>query len=363
MKLEDILGYLQQIAPLDLAADWDNVGLLLGDAGADTKRIITCLTVTPAVVAEAVDDKVNLIITHHPILFRATKKLTAATTEGRMLLDLARAGIAVYSAHTAFDNAAGGINDMIAERLQLTEVRPLRRRSVQQFKIVVFTPEGDLAKVSDAMFAAGAGGIGQYNECSFRIPGTGTFFGTESTNPAVGQKGRREEVAEIRLEVICTAECLDTVVAAMRRAHSYEEPAYDIYPLKPTPAAVGEGRFGRLAKPMPLGKLAKSVQKALAANSVQVVGDDKRLVQSIAIVCGAGGEMLRDAQSAKSDMFLTGEMRFHDCLAAEASGLSVLLPGHYATERFGMEEMAGRLQAQFPALKVWPSSREHDPVS
>src|SRR5271156_4299331 len=185
MKMQELLGHLRQLAPLDLAAEWDNVGLLLGDAAGDVKRVLTCLTVTPEVAAEAIDERVQLIVTHHPIFFRAVKRLTAETSEGRMLLQLTRVGVAVYSAHTAFDNAPGGINDMIAERLQLTDVTPLRQRPAQQFKVVVFTPDTDLAKVSDAMFAAGAVRIGQYNECSFRIPGTGTFFGTESTHPTV----------------------------------------------------------------------------------------------------------------------------------------------------------------------------------
>jgi len=362
MKLSDILCHLGQLAPLNLAADWDNVGLLLGDTDATVNCIMTCLTVTPDVAAEASDEGAQLIVTHHPILFRAVKCLTAATTEGRMVLQLAHAGVAVYSAHTAFDNAPGGINDMLAARLQLTGIEPLKRCQSHQDKIVVFTPDKDLAKVQAAMFAAGAGQIGQYNECSFRLAGTGTFFGTDSANPTVGQKGRREDVNEWRLEVICPAERVDAVVAAMRRTHSYEEPAYDVYPLRPTPTTAGEGRVGKLPKPMLLGKLAKIVQKSLAANSVQIVGDPSQAVENVAIVCGAGGEMLHDALAAKADVFLTGEMRFHDCLAAEAHGLNVLLPGHYATERFSMEELAKRLQAQFSALKVWPSGRETDPL-
>jgi dinuclear metal center YbgI/SA1388 family protein len=360
MNVLELTAHLGQLAPLDLAADWDNVGLLLGDGASDIDCVLTCLTLTPDVAAEAIDEGAGLIVTHHPILFRAVKRLTTATSEGHMLLVLARAGVAVYSAHTAFDNAPGGINDMIAQRLELTAVAPLKRRSATQFKIVVFTPETDLARVSDAMFAAGAGRIGQYNECSFRLPGTGTFFGTESTNPTVGQKGRREEVSEWRLEVVCPPQRIDAVLTAMRKAHSYEEPAYDIYPLRPQPDNAGEGRLGQLPHPMPLGKVAQTVQNALNVGAVQIVGDAAKLVHTMAIVCGAGGELMSSALAAKADVFVTGEMRFHDCLAAGASGLSVLLPGHYATERFAMEELAGRLQAAFPALRIWASKREKD---
>jgi dinuclear metal center YbgI/SA1388 family protein len=362
MKLHDITSFLQQLAPLDLAADWDNVGLLFGNADIDVQRILTCLTVTPTVIGEAVDQGVQLIVTHHPILFHPIKRLTTANTEGRMLLMLAGAGIAVYSAHTAYDNCPGGINDRIAERLGLTNIEPLRQRQERQCKIVVFVPDKDLAKVQDALFAEGAGRIGQYNECSFRLAGTGTFFGTESTQPTVGQKGRREDVSEWRLEVVCSEARVDAVVRAMRRAHSYEEPAYDVYPLRPGGGRSGDGRSGRLRQPVPLGELARTAKGALKAGSVQVVGDLGKPVERVAIVCGAGGELLTDALSARADVFLTGELRFHDYLTAEARRLGLLLPGHYATERFGMEELATQLQKTLPAVEVWASRLERDPV-
>src|SRR5262245_21340886 len=188
---------------------------------------MTCLTVTPEVADEAVERRAGLIVTHHPILFRAGKRLTADTPEGRMMLQLVRAGVSVYSPHTAFDNAGDGINAQLARGLGLTDVAPLRRgEGGTQVKLVVFVPDKDLAKVSDAVFAAGAGRIGEYGECSFRLAGTGTFFGSESANPTVGQKGRREEVSEWRLEVVCPESRVADVVAAMRQAHSYEEPAF-----------------------------------------------------------------------------------------------------------------------------------------
>src|SRR5262249_50758699 len=159
---------------------------------------------------------------------------TADAAEGRALLGLARAGVAVYSPHTALDNAPGGINDLLARKLGLVGVGPLRGRDGPgQVKLVVFVPDKDLGKVSDALFAAGAARIGAYTECSFRLAGTGTFFGTESANPTVGEKGRREEVSEWRLEVVCPERAVAEVAGAMRRAHSYEEPAFDVYPLRP----------------------------------------------------------------------------------------------------------------------------------
>jgi dinuclear metal center YbgI/SA1388 family protein len=363
MTVAEITAALEAIAPLDQAAEWDNVGLLLGDPAGPVERVMTCLTVTPDSVAEAIESQVNLIVSHHPILFRPVQRFTTATPEGRMLLNLVQAGVAVYSPHTAFDNCAGGINDLLAQKLGLADVQPLRAGAgAGQCKIVVFVPDADLGKVSDALFAAGAGRIGQYRECSFRLAGQGTFFGTEGANPTLGVKGRREEVAEWRLEVVCPESSVNQALAAMRLAHSYEEPAYDVYPLRPGRSKTGAGRVGMLTAPMPLEAFAKRVKDVLNASSVQTVGSAGQSVQRVAIACGAAGEFLTDAVAQRADVFLTGEVRFHDCLAAQAQRIALVLPGHHATERIGVEALADRLQAQFSQAKVWACRRERDPL-
>jgi dinuclear metal center YbgI/SA1388 family protein len=360
----EVAQFLDGLAPPSLAAQWDNVGLLLGDADTPVERVMTCLTVTPASAAEAIGSHAQMIVTHHPILFRSVKRLTTATPEGRIVLALIRGGVAVYSPHTAFDNAAGGINDLLARRLGLQDVGPVRSgEGLKQYKLVVFVPDADLARVSDAIFAAGAGNIGQYSQCSFRLAGTGTFFGSLETNPAVGQKGRREEVSEWRLEAICPANRTQEIVAALRRAHSYEEPAYDIYPLHSDPSTQGEGRIGRLANSVALRQLAETVKATLRADQVQVIGDPSRDVERVAIACGAGGEFVADAVRVRADVLLTGEARFHDYLAAGAHNLALVLPGHYATERFAVEQLVVWLQQQWPGLGIWASKREHDPVT
>jgi dinuclear metal center YbgI/SA1388 family protein len=380
LTVDAIVRHLDQFAPPALAAEWDNVGLLLGDRAAEVRKVMTCLTVTPEAAAEAVAESAQLVVTHHPIFFRPIQRLTTATAEGQMLLSLIRAGVAVYCPHTALDNARDGINDVLARRLQLTDIRPLRSREgiesrvrthdsgcpvpffEQQCKIVVFVPDSDLARVSDALFAAGAGHIGAYSQCSFRLAGTGTFFGSDETNPSVGQKGRREEVAEWRLETVCPDSLVDQVVAAMRATHSYEEPAYDVYPLRPSPSTLGEGRLGHLAAPITLDSLARQVKEKLSASFVHTVGDGERSVKSVAIVCGAGGGYVADAARVQADVLLTGEARYHDYLAAQAQGVALILPGHYATERPGVEDLAHRLARQFPNLEIWCSRREADPV-
>jgi dinuclear metal center YbgI/SA1388 family protein len=361
-SIAELTASLERFAPSAAAAEWDNVGLLLGDPGGAVDRVMTCLTITPDVAAEAVRDRASLIVSHHPILFRGAKRLTADSTDGRIVLPLARAGIAVYSPHTAFDNCAGGINDILCRRLGIGNTAPLRpRETARQCKLVVFVPDADLGKVSDALFAAGAGRIGEYTECSFRLAGKGTFFATDATNPTVGLKGRREDVDEWRLEVVVPEALVAGVVAAMRKAHSYEEPAFDVYPLRPGTGG-GEGRVGELEKRVTLGELVERVKKTLSAASVQVVGDLSQTVSRVAVACGAAGEYLVDSLRSNADVFLTGEMRFHDALSARDRGVSVILPGHYATERPGVEELAAKIAAEWAGVTAWASRAERDPL-
>ncbi|CAN5303590.1 Nif3-like dinuclear metal center hexameric protein [soil metagenome] len=361
-QVRDLVDFLNAFAPPALAAEWDNTGLLLGDSHATVERLMTCLTITPEVVNEAVTETVSLIVSHHPVLFKGAKSLTSETPEGRLLLPLLAAGIAVYSPHTSFDNCPGGINDGIARRLGLQNVTPLRPKEYTRVcKLVIFLPEPDLAKVSDAVFAAGAGHIGNYSECSFRQKGTGTFFGDDTTHPAVGVKGRREEVAEYRLEVIVPDRNIDAVIAAMRAAHSYEVPAFDIYPLKRVTVG-GEGRIGDLATPLVFHDLAQLAKTKLNSNAMQVSDASRGPIRRVALACGAAGEFLKDAIKAKADVFLTGEIRFHDVLTAQAAGVSVIVPGHYATERPGVEDLAGLLGCQFTKLNVWTSRNEREPL-
>jgi dinuclear metal center YbgI/SA1388 family protein len=359
----DLCAFLEALAPARLAADWDNVGLLLGDRYGNCRRVMTCLTITPESAAEAIDRCASLIVTHHPILFRSVQRLTTDSSEGAMLWRLAQAGVAIYSPHTAFDNAAFGINALLCERLELREVAPLRgRQAASQCKVVVFVPAQDLNAVADALFAAGAGHIGNYHECSFRLEGVGTFFGSEATNPTVGQKGRREEVREYRLELICPQEKVDAIVAALRKAHSYEEPAFDVYPLLARTSGEGEGRLGVLPAPCSLVEFAVRVRERIGSKLVQICGSADQPVQRVALACGAAAEFLKDAVRARADVFLTGEARFHDCLSAQASGIGLVLAGHYATERFAVEKLAGSINQAFGNLEVWASERELDPL-
>jgi dinuclear metal center YbgI/SA1388 family protein len=355
-------AWLFGFAPPRLAEPWDNVGLLLGDWTSAVERVMTCLTVTGRTSEEAIQERVDLIVSHHPVLFRGAKKVVAGRHEDGMLWSLARAGISIYSPHTAFDNTAGGINDGLAARLGLKDVQPLREGTpVETFKIVVFTPESDLPAVLSAAFEVGAGKIGAYEECSFAIPGIGTFFGSEHSNPTVGQAGRRESVAEQRVEFVCPAGDLALVLASIREAHSYEEPAIDVYPLRGNAGGQGAGRVGDRSGVTILKAFAAEVAGVLGAPAVQFVGDGDRPIARVAIVCGAGDDFLPDAVDAGADVLLTGESRYHRAIEAESRKIGLVVAGHHATERPGVEDLAARIASAFPDLTVWASRSERDP--
>jgi dinuclear metal center YbgI/SA1388 family protein len=376
--VSDVACWLEQFAPSHLAESWDNVGLLWGDPADEVRSVMTCLTVTPESAAEAIREQASMIVSHHPVLFHAVKRIRADLAETGHLWKLARVGIAIASPHTAFDNAHDGINEILCRRLGLVALSPLRPLAIatnpssapsgsRSFKIVVFTPESDREAVMAGAFEAGAGQIGAYRECSFASAGEGSFFGTEESTPAVGEKGRREMVQEMRLEVVCPEDKLPGVLTSIRARHSYEEPAIDVYPLHEIPptranvAVTGSGRIGRLVEPRALAEFAAFASRALSRISVLMAGDPNRPVKRVAVSCGAGEDFLKDAVRAGADVLLTGEARFHRGIEAEALGIALITAGHYATERLGVEELARRIVIEFPALTVWPSRSERDP--
>ena len=363
-RIADLIAFLERFAPLELAEEWDNVGLLIGDRQVDAPRVLTCLTLTPDVAREAIEREAGLIVAHHPILFRAVKGLTADDAEGRMLLELIKAGIAVYSPHTAYDSAAGGINQQLAVRLGLTHIESLRPVPAdRECKIICFVPRSHLAAVQAALWEAGAGTIGEYSKCSFVLDGTGSFEGSSASHPAVGEAQRLETVSEARLEVVCPESLVPDALRRLKTAHPYEEPACDVYPLVPRESRQGSGRMGELASPgMTLGDFVKFVQRSLGIGAVPFVGDCQKAVSRVAIACGSGGEFLSAAMNCECDVLLTGEARFHTCLEARGADIGLVLAGHYATERPALEHLATLMSQEFPDVTAWASKIERDPI-
>lgn len=363
MIVNDVLHTLREMAPLETAEEWDNVGLLLGDASANVSAVMTCLTLTPDVADEAVREKVGLVVTHHPLMYKPVKQITTGTIEGGVIVTLLQHNVAVYSPHTAWDNAPQGINQQLAELLELRNIKPLRTWPAEdEVKIVTFVPAEHRTAVQRAMWDAGAGMIGEYRECSYYASGTGTFHGSDASNPAVGQAGRLEEVAEDRLEVVCPLRWLDRALQALRQAHPYEEPAIDVFPRRSLPSGRGSGRCGDLPQPMPLVELNRLVCERLKTTMTPFVGEPERPISRLGIACGAAAEFARDAQRAGCDALLTGEARFHACLEARSSHLGLILPGHYATERPGLERLAAILAEKHPGVRIFASQTERDPL-
>ena len=273
---------------------------------------MTCLTVTSSTADEAIAGRAGAIVSHHPIFFKGTKNLRADRADTGYLWRLARAGVAVLSPHTSFDNTVNGINDGLARRFGLLDVVALRPSIGEDwYKLVVFAPRAERGQILGAACAAGAGELGEYTECSFTATGIGTFRGSPASHPTIGQAGgERESVRECRIELLCSGMRRASVLAAIRAVHSYEEPAIHLIRVEPTwPQTAGAGRVGRLPQPEPLGRFAARVARILQAPGTQFVGDSDRLVERVAICCGAGDDFLSDAERASADVFLTGETR------------------------------------------------------
>ena len=362
-KVSELVSWFDEIAPRSLAADWDNTGLLTGDFTAVVNKVMVCLTLTKEVADEAITQKVQMVITHHPLPFKPIKTLNTGSSEGAILWRLATKGIGVYSLHTRWDDAQGGINESLLEMIGAKILGPITpSQSNEEVKLVTFVPNESLEKVSEALFEAGAGRIGNYKECSFTLEGTGTFFGMDQSNPVVGKKGRREKVLEQRLEVVCPSSRLQPIVSALKKSHPYEEPAFDLVMLKSKPSNNGTGRLGLLAQPTSIAQLADIFAKALDIKQISFAGNAERLVSKIAVVCGSGASLMTQAFMQGAECFITGEARFHDLLSVKDQNKSILLLGHYKSERFGVESIAAKLRVKFSAVEVLNSESEHDPL-
>lgn len=359
---------MEAIAPRWSAAEWDNVGLLVGSPDWPLRRLLLAIDLTPDVLEEAVRGRFDAVLAYHPPIFRATKRMIADSRRQEGLAAAALAErIAVYSPHTALDAAPGGTNDTLASLCGLEETEPVESLSPSrdEYKLVTFVPPAQLEAVAEAMFAAGAGRIGDYERCSYRLNGQGTFFGTASTSPAVGRRGRLETVNETRIEVVVPPAALAEVVAALRRAHPYEEPAFDVYPLRAPPeAARGQGRVGRWPQPVAVGRLARMLARKTGAANVSIVGNaGARAVRGLVCV-GAAGSLpfeITGRPLGPGDVVITGEIRHHDALAYERCGAAAIALGHWTSERPVLTPLASRLRRMLRGVSVTVSRRDRDP--
>jgi len=366
MRLNEITDVLEAIAPTALAEDWDNVGLLVGDYEKSIKRIMFTIDLTRGVFEEAKNKKIDLIVAYHPPIWEPLKKVVAGHGASPLLYELIRSNMAIYALHTALDSARGGVNDVLAEMVGISDAQvlaPLKSQTSKTCKLVVFLPENDLEEVSEAIFAAGAGRIGEYGKCSFRYQGTGTFQGSDATSPAVGRAGRFEQADEFRLETIMPAKKLAPVVKAMIKAHSYEEVAYDIYPLMDVPGDTGLGRYGDLPKPINFDILLDTVKKKLKVETVGVIGPARGRIKRAAVCAGACGTLFREVIKQGCDFYLTGELKHHHALELQEAKITTVCAGHSITERIILPKLAQRLRRECKELKVSISRQDRDPFT
>lgn len=343
------LDVLHSAYPPSDAEAWDTVGLQVGDPVDAVDSVLVCLDVTAATIAEAAAHGACLIVAHHPLFFRALERLTPASATGKLALQAVRAGVAIAAAHTNFDAAADGTTEPIERLLGMTDAVPLSAAGGGYVKLVVFVPTESTAQVLAAGFEAGGGGIGAYDECSFRVSGTGTFRPSAAANPAVGERGRRNEVAEDRVEMVVPAARASAVVAAVTDAHPYEEVALDVYQLAGAGSALaprkGLGRVGDLATPMTVAEAAQRLRDGLPSPLLRAAGDPDRVVTRVAACGGAGDSLIGAAVAAGAQLYVTGDLRHHVTSDALTMGMAMIDAGHYATEAAALPALRERLAA------------------
>ncbi len=329
-----IMEAMEKLAPRHLAEKWDNVGLLLGSPAQRVTNVLVTLDITQEVADQAIKDKVDLIISHHPLIFKPLTKLRTDLPQGKILASLLKADIAVYATHTNLDSALGGVNDVLAGKLQLEEIQPLSVSYTEKmYKLVVFVPETHLEVVRRAISEAGAGHVGNYSHCSFTGKGIGSFLPLEGAEPFIGKVGTLEYVEECRLETILPEKISRRVLKAMLKAHPYEEVAYDMYELLHSENGLGLGRIGRLLSSMTVVEFAAHVKRVLAIDSIRIGGPQDKRIKKIAVCGGSGASLLQKAIFAGADVLVTGDVKYHEAQEALAAGIVIVDAGHFATEQ------------------------------
>lgn len=338
VKCTKIIEAMETLAPLYLAESWDNVGLQIGDLDRSVHKILVSLELTNEVIDEAIAKDIDMIIVHHPLIFKGIKSIVWNHAEGKMIQRLIQRGIQLYCSHTNLDVAVGGTNDYIAQLLNLEDIRPLKiTRTTKYYKLVVFVPKSHVDIVREAMCSFGAGHIGKYSHCTFQSEGMGTFKPLEGANPFIGSCNHLEHVEESRIETIVSDDKLSTVLSEMISAHPYEEVAYDIIPLQHEAEHYGIGRVGVLEEPAHLFVLCEEIKNKLGMSHIRIIGDVNRIVKKIGLCTGSGAEYISDAFKLGCDCYITGDVKYHEAQYALQLGMTVIDAGHYETENIACQ--------------------------
>ncbi len=351
MRITDITDILEEIAPLSLQESYDNAGLLVGNSETEVSKVLISLDITEEVIREAKAKDCNLIISHHPIIFGGLKKITGKTYVERVVMSAIKNDIALYAIHTNLDNVNSGVNSILCNKLGLKNRQILAPKNSLLKKLTTFVPIDHADKVRKAIFKAGAGHIGNYDSCSFNSAGTGTFRGSQDTNPFVGEKGKLHFEEEIRLETIFPVFRQAGIISALLEAHPYEEVAYDIYPLENDFSLVGAGMIGETEDEIDEIDFLRKVKEVTGVGCIRHTGLTGRKIKKVAVCGGSGSFLIGDAVSSGADIFLTGDVKYHEFFDAEGK-LVIADIGHYESEQFAKELIYSVLIKKFPTFAV-----------
>lgn len=344
MTGKEIIKYLEEWAPKGIAWEKDNVGLQVGDPGIRIKNILVSLDLRAEVIESAIKENCNLIITHHPLLYYPLKNLDFSKNNRAIMIEmLIKNNITLYSAHTNLDFTKHGVSYQLAKKLGLKDIKFLKNLKENQFKLSVFVPLTHIDKVAEAIHLAGGGIIGEYSHCSFRTTGTGTFRGSPQSNPSLGQKGVAESVEEVKLEVLIDEWNLNKIITSMKKAHPYEEVAYDLYPLKNENINYGIGAIGKLGTELSVNDFLSIVSSKLKTSALRYTLGNKKKIKSVAVCGGSCGELLDETIKQNADAFITADLKYHTFQEAEGKIL-LIDAGHYETEVPVLDEVKNRLE-------------------
>ena len=333
MLLKALIKNIESKYPLNLAYDWDNVGLLVGDLDMNIEKVLVVLEVNEKVIDEAIEKNIDLIIAHHPFIFKKMNKINTMDLKGRLIHKLIKNDIAIYSMHTNFDIAYDGLNDYFMKLMGFENSKVLDiTNSETLYKLAVYVPNTHVDKVKNALYNSGAGNIGNYSHCSFSTQGIGSFKPLDNSNPYIGSLGEVELVEEVKIEIIVPQKVLGGVISSMISAHPYEEVAYDIYKLENKGNSVGLGRVSKLKDSITLEELCNKIKQKLNMDYIRVVGNLNDKISKVSVVTGSGSDMFKKAKKCGADVLITGDMKYHEAQDALDIGMNVIDCGHFDTE-------------------------------
>lgn len=361
MTVQDVIDHLEDLAPLYYAEDFDNVGLLVGDKESKVKGILVALDTLEAVVDEAIEKNCNLVVSFHPIVFKGLKSITGKTYVERVVLKAIKNNIAIYSIHTALDNALQGVNAMICDRLELKNKSILIPQIGTIKKLTTYVPSNEAEQLRNALFAVGAGSIGNYTNCSFNVEGIGTFNGNEQSNPTVGKKGETQFEEEVKLTMTFAKHLESKVLQTLFKAHSYEEVAYEITTIENKNQDIGMGMLAELPKPMEGKSFLKYVKEKMNTKCIRHSALLDKPIKKVAVLGGSGSFAINAAKAAGAHAFISADLKYHDFFTAENS-LVVMDIGHYESEQYTKNLLATYLTKKITNFAIILSEINTNPV-